>query len=399
MRMRTLKPEFWEDEKLGVQSDAFRLAFEWTWSEADDSGVLRISAGAIRSGVWKHQDRTLAESQEILDRFVTLGLIAPWQDGSATYAAVVHFHDHQRPDHPGKTYHPLIPSEILATLPQSFRDGYARVDRASRDTLAKPSRDSRDTRSAFTPPARDAVLSSRVTEEPSSRGTEKIQEKKEQTPPNPLARGDGVALPTALVPVDKPPAKARQKGVPPTRLPSVLSAFSFWRTTCNHPGAADPDPDGLIARRIDAVIQKHGRPYFDSICRGAAADTWADRRKNDTLDILLREGTQERMRALDPGAASAPAASDNRTDEAKATKLWYDIAKTKPGIEPPQVAIIVDMLGPRTLDALKVIDSNPIRSILCITESSFDEKTRMKREFIQAWIHSGLNDDAEDVDE
>lgn len=231
--------------------------------------------------------------------------------------------------------------------------------------------------------------------------TDQAQTQKKNRPPiSPPSQGDAVVVP-APVPGDKPPAKARPKGVPPTRLPAVLSAFSFWRTTCGHPKAVDPDPEGQIARRIDAVLQKHGRSYFDSICRGAAADPWEGRRKNDTLDILLREGNQERMRAMDPGSTdnqtSAPA--DNRTDEAKATKIWYDIAKTKPGIEPPQVAIIVDMLGPRTLDALKVIDSNPIRSILCITESSFDEKTRMKREFIQAWIHSGLNDDAEDVDE
>lgn len=180
MRIRTIKPEFWQDEKLGVESDALRLAFAWTWSEADDSGVLRLSPGALRSGMWQHQDRTLAEAQAIIERMVSLGLLVCWSDGSATYAAVVHFHDHQRIDHPGKTRHPEVPTEILASLSDKFRDGYTKVSRECRESVARVSSESR-------PRARVAVAEepgNRGTGEPSIRGTEE-EGKEDRTPPCP----------------------------------------------------------------------------------------------------------------------------------------------------------------------------------------------------------------------
>ena len=40
-RIRTIKPEFWEDEKLANFSFAARLFFIGLWNIADDQGVFK----------------------------------------------------------------------------------------------------------------------------------------------------------------------------------------------------------------------------------------------------------------------------------------------------------------------------------------------------------------------
>lgn len=203
MRIRTLKPEFWDDEKLGAESDALRLAFEWTWSEADDSGVLRLSAGALRSGVWKHQDRTVAEAQQVLDRMLELGLLRTWLNGTTTYAAVTHFFDHQRVDHPSRTCHPPIPEDLLVELPASFQDGYSRCPRQTRETLATPSRESRETLATGSrqSPATHRNLAPRARDA----GTE--EPRRRDPPPAPQGPPKGEAAPCRVQIVKDPSSK------------------------------------------------------------------------------------------------------------------------------------------------------------------------------------------------
>ncbi len=291
MRIRSLKPEFWGDEKLGAETDAVRLAFVWTWSEADDSGVLRLSAGSLRSGVWEHQDRTIAEAKKVISRLIELGLLLSWQVGSDVFAAVVHFHEHQRVDHPGRTFLPPIPTEVLELLPVSFQDGYAKVPRFSRDTLATPSRDSRETASKITPHARVAG-----TGEPGNRGTEEPKSKNKPLPrtiaredqPQPAAPSalpTGVPSPAVQVPV---PGKAQATSA------IVRRVFEHWQKVMGHPGAnLDPKRRGVIERALKlgydeaacckAIDGCKRTPYNQG--DNDAGTTY------DSLDLVLRDGT------------------------------------------------------------------------------------------------------------
>ena len=51
-RIRTIKPEFWEDEKLVMLPLGCRLFFIGTWNFADDLGVLRYNPVLLKSRIF-----------------------------------------------------------------------------------------------------------------------------------------------------------------------------------------------------------------------------------------------------------------------------------------------------------------------------------------------------------
>jgi len=57
-RIRTIKPEFWSDEKMSPQSDEVRLLFLGLISMADDFGRLVDSGKQIEAFVWPYEDRS-----------------------------------------------------------------------------------------------------------------------------------------------------------------------------------------------------------------------------------------------------------------------------------------------------------------------------------------------------
>ena len=50
-RIRTIKPEFWEDEDVGRLSPMARLLFIGSWSLADDEGLLTWSASFLKAKI------------------------------------------------------------------------------------------------------------------------------------------------------------------------------------------------------------------------------------------------------------------------------------------------------------------------------------------------------------
>ena len=118
-RIRTIKPDFWEDEKLGTIPIQARLLFIGTWSYADDNGVIRGSAALLKSQIFPYDDNLrIGEVKKWIDALVEARMLIPLSYKGASYYVIRTFRSHQRID--TRYSNELIPrEELTALLPHS----------------------------------------------------------------------------------------------------------------------------------------------------------------------------------------------------------------------------------------------------------------------------------------
>jgi hypothetical protein len=125
-RIRTVKPELWEDELLGVMPRDARLLFIATFNMADDEGILRWTPAYIKAQAFMYDDDlTIGDVGKLMQRLTDAGVIFPYIGGAARQqmAVVVNFRKHQRINRPQKSKLPP-PS----TGAWQVREMYARRD-------------------------------------------------------------------------------------------------------------------------------------------------------------------------------------------------------------------------------------------------------------------------------
>lgn len=125
-RIRTVKPEFWEDELLGVMPRDARLLFIATFNMADDEGILRWTPAYIKAQAFMYDDDlTLKDVDQLMRCLTDTGLVFPYIGGVARQqmAVVVNFRKHQRINRPQKSK--LPPPSVGAW---QTREMYARRD-------------------------------------------------------------------------------------------------------------------------------------------------------------------------------------------------------------------------------------------------------------------------------
>lgn len=134
-RIRTLKPEILEDEKVAVLSDgAFRL-FTSMIVLADDHGNVRADVRWLKGQVWwccPEQPNVLA----LLIELAGAPLIAVYGVRGGTYAHLLGWEKHQRIDNAGKNRVPL-PNDSDAQQIQLPADGNVVVSRNSAANLGE----------------------------------------------------------------------------------------------------------------------------------------------------------------------------------------------------------------------------------------------------------------------
>jgi hypothetical protein len=125
-RIRTVKPEFWEDELLGVMPRDARLLFIATFNMADDEGILRWTPAYIKAQAFMYDDDlTLKHVDQLMQCLADTGLVFPFIAGVARQqmALVVNFRKHQRINRPQKS---KLPPPSLGNY--MAREMYARRD-------------------------------------------------------------------------------------------------------------------------------------------------------------------------------------------------------------------------------------------------------------------------------
>lgn len=103
-RIRTVKPEFFTDEKVGECSPNARLLFIGTWVFADDLGNLDRSAKQLKAQVFPY-DTT--DVEPLLQELLRSGLLREYESDGKTYLHISGFTDHQRIDKPSKPKRPV----------------------------------------------------------------------------------------------------------------------------------------------------------------------------------------------------------------------------------------------------------------------------------------------------
>lgn len=132
-RIRTIKPEYWEDEIIASWSPWARLLFICCWNHADDTGVLPWSPAGLRAKAFPHDDHTLEAVQGFMDEIVSSGRITPYSVSGQGFAYVWNFRNHQKINRPSSAKYPQPPPDLVrATFSDTAVRPHARLTESSR---------------------------------------------------------------------------------------------------------------------------------------------------------------------------------------------------------------------------------------------------------------------------
>jgi len=114
-RIRTIKPEFWSDEKMGRLPIECRLLYIGLWNFADDFGVINSNPLFIKSRIFPYD-------RDIDDEKVSLWLhvleererLIPIDYNGNNYYLIRYFSRHQVINRPSASR--LLPPEVLSTM-------------------------------------------------------------------------------------------------------------------------------------------------------------------------------------------------------------------------------------------------------------------------------------------
>lgn len=141
-RIRTVKPEWLEDELLAGASDEARVLSIALILMADDHGRGRASIATIASGAWRYQmerddgahaPEVVARASRALRELAAIGFVKLYDVARQRYYELPNWTKHQKVDRPGK---PRVP---VPCVTESLEDSI------SRECVASASRDIRET--------------------------------------------------------------------------------------------------------------------------------------------------------------------------------------------------------------------------------------------------------------
>jgi hypothetical protein len=127
-RIRTIKPEFWDDDVIGTLSRDARLLFVATWNLADDEGLLRWTSVYLKSQAFMYDDDlTVEDVASLMGELAGADLVFPYQGGvtKQRLAFIVHFRRHQKVNRPqpSKLPPPSLQSRQVRLM-YARRDGW-----------------------------------------------------------------------------------------------------------------------------------------------------------------------------------------------------------------------------------------------------------------------------------
>lgn len=115
-RIRTIKPEFWTDEKVVTLTPLARLLFIGLWNFVDDFGRAPFSPARIKMQVLPADS---ADISELLGEIRREKLVTVYSVGSKEYFQIQNFEKHQKVDRRAKSKYPPPPksAELLRNPP------------------------------------------------------------------------------------------------------------------------------------------------------------------------------------------------------------------------------------------------------------------------------------------
>lgn len=106
-RIRTIKPDFWTDEKLTECSMSARLFFVGTWNFADDNGNLVRSAKKLKMQIFPAD---AIDCEPLIQELLAIGVMVEYVVDGEKYLHIKGFLKHQVINRPSKS---SIPQAVL----------------------------------------------------------------------------------------------------------------------------------------------------------------------------------------------------------------------------------------------------------------------------------------------
>lgn len=161
-RIRTLKPEFWADEKLSLLDATTRLVFLGLVSMADDAGRLVDNVKLLDGQLFPNTDDS---SRDALDILARLQRITRYQSPSGqALIQIANWNKHQKVDNPAKYVLPgpneaiVIQPVVPSTVGDGSREPSENLARMSRSDLRPTTSDLGPTTSDLVPPTELAAV-------------------------------------------------------------------------------------------------------------------------------------------------------------------------------------------------------------------------------------------------
>lgn len=106
-RIRSIKPEIWQDEDFGLLDPEAQLLFIGLISHADDEGRFKGSAVRVRALVWPFRgDLAIDRVESRLVELADAGLIVMYENAGRAYIELPNWSKHQRVDRPSDSQYP-----------------------------------------------------------------------------------------------------------------------------------------------------------------------------------------------------------------------------------------------------------------------------------------------------
>lgn len=139
-RIRTIKPEFWTDEKIIELSLPARLLFIGLWNFCDDRGVIEASPRSLKAKILPADDFTVGDVEGLVRELLTLRLITAFEAKGREWWYVTHWH-HQVINRPSPSRYPEPPRATDTPLPSAGALEEGKAPRGpSRSTAGAPAR-------------------------------------------------------------------------------------------------------------------------------------------------------------------------------------------------------------------------------------------------------------------
>ncbi len=111
-RIRTIKPEIWQDERIGDLTHSARLLFVGLITMADDEGRLRELPTAILGHVFPYEEVSPAKLSRWLAEIQVTEMVIRYAAGGKKYIAFRHWTRHQKIDKPNESELPAPPEFV-----------------------------------------------------------------------------------------------------------------------------------------------------------------------------------------------------------------------------------------------------------------------------------------------
>ena len=109
-RSRIIKPEFFEDPKIGRLSLGARLLYIGLWVQADDAGNVQADPGFLRSRLFPHDDVSLQDISSWLTECSVSTHAVPYEHSGDPYIHLPTFSRHQHINRPSSWRNPPPPT-------------------------------------------------------------------------------------------------------------------------------------------------------------------------------------------------------------------------------------------------------------------------------------------------